>query len=601
MSSEKRTALIRTAIPVILLIIFYTGWLYINEIHGIIAGIIMLVFLFIRSATKPKEERLPIGEFCVLMLGVVRIISDINLQHYFTAICGVPLLFVLYAVLLQYQKTKAEGQRLFTDAHDEREKRYAKLRELDRQRENTLDWEQLIPAANEKLMAQYNLDGMKAFVAEHGVMPSLYERLPAELKNVNPREYEKQHIDQLIAYVVKAKENYLSVADKAEYKADTLNFSLTNEEFIDVMNNASVLCWNNGNGNKRMQMEFAIDECFRGDYEPLIREYFFDIFSYAVRHGYYSEDEKEKLIGYSELPWYSNKTMSRWATGDISNELRQKYRQIEAGMEGEKTISDIAKMIRKADASAQVFCGITLKEPGTNSTSENDIILVCSKGVFTIEVKNWNGRFIVGDDGIVDAETSEVKSENPIAQSKRHAYILSKILKGIIPRTAIHPSVFMVNEHCTVSAPTASIPVYAYYDHNQRADKLLADIAALPAKLNADVQKQVSTAISSAQTQTRKYSYAFPNFLRLELHAKYMYDIFQYAETLEPLYYVHLGRIMQQNGTAGQDQARTDALRAYNDPYRLYMKSLFLLPDFIQYFDRMAKIAASTEETPVVK
>lgn len=595
MSSEKRTALIRTAIPVILLIIFYTMWLQIDEIYGIIAGIIMLVFLFMRSATAPKEERLPIGEFCVLMLGVVRIISDIKLRHYFTAICGVPLLFVLYAVLLQYQKTKAEGRRLFTDAHDEREKRYAKLRELDRKRENALNWKQLIPAANEKIMAQYNLDGKRAFVAEHGVMPSLYERLPAELKNVNPREYEKQHIDQLVAYVAKAKENYLSAADKAEYKADTINFSLTNEEFIDVMDNASFLRWNNG--KDRMQMEFAIVN-FRGDYEPFIQNYFSHIFSYAVKHGYYSEDEKEKLMGYSELPWKSSETANRWATGDISHELRQKYKQIEAGMEGEKTISDIAEMIRKADASAQVLCGITLKEPGTNSTSENDIILVCSKGVFTIEVKNWNGRFIVGDDGIVDAETGETKSENPVAQSKRHAYILSKILKGIIPRTAIHPSVFMVNEHCTVSTPTVSIPVYAYYDHNQRADKLLADIAALPAKLNADVQKQVSTAIISAKTQTRKYSYAFPNFLRLELHAKYMYDIFQYAEALEPLYYVHLGRIMQQNGVAGQDQARTDALRTYNDPYRLYITSLARLPDFIQYFDRMAKIAASTEETP---
>lgn len=595
MGSEKRTALIRTAIPVILLIIFYTGWLYIDEIYGIIAGIIMLVFLFMRSVTAPKEERLPIGEFCVLMLGVVRIISDIKLRHYFTAICGVPLLFVLYAVLLQYQKTQAEGRRLFTDAHDEREKRYAKLRELDRKREKALDWKQLIPAANEKIMAQYNLDGMRAFVAEHGVMPSLYERLPAELKDVNPRAYEKQHIDQLVAYVAKAKENYLSAADKAEYKADTLSFSLTNEEFIDVMNNASIMHFNNG--NNRGEMEFAIRK-FRGDYEPYIHDYFSNIFSYAVKNGYYSEDEKEKLIGYSELPWKSSETASRWATGDILHELRQKYRQIEAGVEGEKTISDIAEMIRKADASAQVFCGITLKEPGTNSTSENDIILVCSKGVFTIEVKNWNGRFIVGDDGIVDAETNEVKSENPIAQSKRHAYILSKILKGIIPRTAIHPSVFMVNEHCTVSAPTASIPVYAYYDHNQRADKLLADIAALPAKLNADVQKQVSTAISSAQTQTRKYSYAFPNFLRLERHAKYMYDIFQYAETLEPLYYVHLGRIMQQNGTAGQDQVRTDVLRTYNDPYSLYMTSFDMLPDYIQYFDRMAKIAASTQETP---
>lgn len=596
MSSEKRTALIRTAIPVILLIIFYTGWLYINEIYGIIAGIIMLAFLFMRSAKAPKEERLPIGEFCVLMLGVVRIISDIKLRHYFTAICGVPLLFVLYAVILQYQKTQAEGRRLFTDAHDEREKRYAKLRELDRKRENALNWKQLIPAANEKIMAQYNLDGKRAFVAEHGVMPSLYERLPAELKDVNPRAYEKQRLDQLIAYVAKAKENYLSVADKVEYKADTINFSLTNEEFIDVMDNASIMHFNNGNNSGKM--EFAIRK-FRGDYEPYIHDYFSNIFSYAVKNGYCREDEKEKLMGYSELPWTPSETANRWATEDILNELRQKYRQIEAGMEGEKTISDIAEMIRKADASAQVFCGITLKEPGTNSTSENDIILVCSKGVFTIEVKNWNGRFIVGDDGTVDAETGETKSENPVAQSKRHAYILSKILKGIIPRTAIHPSVFMVNEHCTVSTPTASIPVYAYYDHNQRADKLLADIAALPAKLSADVQKQVSTAISSAQTQTRKYSYAFPNFLRLERHAKYMYDIFQYAETLEPLYYVHLERIMQQNGTAGQDQARTDVLRTYNDPYSLYMTSFDMLPDYIQYFDRMAKMAVSTEEATV--
>ena len=77
-----------------------------------------------------------------------------------------------------------------------------------------------------------------------------------------------------------------------------------------------------------------------------------------------------------------------------------------------------------------------------------------------------------------------------------------------------------------------------------------------------------------------------------------MYDIFQYAEALEPLYYVHLGRIMQQNGTAGQDQARTDVLRTYNDPYSLYMTSFDMLPDYIQYFDRMAKMAVSTEETP---
>lgn len=556
--------------------------------YFVAAGLgLLCVYLWWRN--RDKDTNIPFGALIVLLIGITGAAKDFSEKKYASAILDLILLIVLYGSIKLLANANAKAMHANDDAADQVKLRNDLIAALRQQKYEAEDWEKLIPEENKAFQEwadkKYRLPEMRAFVNEHHVMPALYAQLPAELKDVDPRAYEKAQFDKILAHIEEAKEKFSAVAESDAYKAPTMSIKLTNQEFLDLLNDKNVLKAQ----DKNLQMNMLDTlSAFENQRMASFMHYFEDVFTYAKNIGYYSDqDQLDERIS---LPWAKEFDTQSAELFDARNELADRYDQVTAGAEGEKIISNIAEIISKVDASATVFCGATLLAPGDKVAAENDIILVCSKGVFTIEVKNWNGDFIIGDNGIVDSETGEAKSENPIAQSKRHANVLRKILKGIVQPSDVHPSVFMVNEHCTVEAPTATIPVYVY--NTQRTSKLMSDIAKLPVCMDVEKRKNAAAAIEKAKTSERRYAYNFPNFIRLAYQAQYMQDVYSYAQEAQPFYYLHALYLMKGDPNIflvwqGFCQVKDDPGMQMEHPYVVWGR----MEPFVTYFDKMTKLA----------
>lgn len=562
---------------------------------------LILLCVYLWWHNRDKDTNMPFGALIVLLIGITGAAMDLSAKKYASAILDLILLIVLYGSIKLLANANAKAMHVNDDVVEQVKLRNDLIAALRQQKYEAEDWEKLIPEENKAFQEwadkKYGLPEMRSFVNEHHVMPALYAQLPAELKDVDPRAYEKAQFDKILAYIAEAKEKFSAIAESDAYKAPTMSVKLTNQEFLDLLNDKNVLqvqdklndknVWHVLGKTEKMNMNETLN-AFVSHRMPSFMSYFENVFAYATNIGYYrNQDQLDAKISW---PWSKEFGAQVFELDNARYELKDRYDQVTAGAEGEKIIASIAEMISKVDASATVFCGATLLAPGEKVAAENDIILICSKGVFTVEVKNWNGDFIIGDDGIVDSETGEAKSENPIAQSKRHANALRKILKGIVQPSDVHPSVFMVNEHCTVEAPTATIPVYVY--NTQRTSKLMSDIAKLPVCMDVEKRKNAAAAIENAKTSERRYAYNFPNFVRLAYQAQYMQDVYSYAQEAQPFYYLHALYLLRNKDPnalivwQGFCQVKDDPGMQMEHAYVAWS-----IEPFVTYFDKMAKLA----------
>jgi len=76
----------------------------------------------------------------------------------------------------------------------------------------------------------------------------------------------------------------------------------------------------------------------------------------------------------------------------------KKIGKLKTGTEGENNVVD---KLLKLDDSYHILCGVEIELPhwvtynGTKNlkSAQMDIVVVCSKGVFMIEVKNWTDKY----------------------------------------------------------------------------------------------------------------------------------------------------------------------------------------------------------------
>jgi len=112
-----------------------------------------------------------------------------------------------------------------------------------------------------------------------------------------------------------------------------------------------------------------------------------------------------------------------------------------------------------------VFTNVTISYQ--NYSQETDLIIVGTKGVYIIEVKNHNGR-IVGDADAAEWVQHKIgrgggryskKISNPIKQVKGQVYKLSKFLKEQGINVWVEGIVLFTNDKVTVNVHNSNIPI----------------------------------------------------------------------------------------------------------------------------------------------
>jgi len=112
-----------------------------------------------------------------------------------------------------------------------------------------------------------------------------------------------------------------------------------------------------------------------------------------------------------------------------------------------------------------VFTNVTISYQ--NYSQETDLIIVGTKGVYIIEVKNHNGK-IVGDADATEWVQHKIgrgggryskKISNPIKQVKGQVYKLSKFLKEQGINVWVEGIVLFTNDKVTVNVHNSNIPI----------------------------------------------------------------------------------------------------------------------------------------------
>jgi len=112
-----------------------------------------------------------------------------------------------------------------------------------------------------------------------------------------------------------------------------------------------------------------------------------------------------------------------------------------------------------------VFTNVTISYQ--NYSQETDLIIVGTKGVYIIEVKNHNGN-IVGDAEAAQWVQHKVgrgggryskKMHNPVKQVKGQVYKLSKFLKEQGINVWVEGVILFTNEEVSVSVHNSNIPI----------------------------------------------------------------------------------------------------------------------------------------------
>ncbi|KAJ8019030.1 hypothetical protein HOLleu_42631 [Holothuria leucospilota] len=132
--------------------------------------------------------------------------------------------------------------------------------------------------------------------------------------------------------------------------------------------------------------------------------------------------------------------------------------QIKAGREAERELVNFLR--EQGVPSSHVFCGLRVPDTFQTKKYEIDIVVLTEFGIYTIEVKNWVGAVLPGNEGktwiqrkrdIRDDQaevTYEVNHDNPLEQLKFKTQLLRTHLlrnEACISKTFFHPRVVFTN------------------------------------------------------------------------------------------------------------------------------------------------------------
>lgn len=140
---------------------------------------------------------------------------------------------------------------------------------------------------------------------------------------------------------------------------------------------------------------------------------------------------------------------------------RREDRIVEAGLRGETEV--MQRLQAALDQSHYVFNDLRIKVG--RAGAQIDHLVVCPRGLFMIETKNWRGR-IVGDVNCDQWQQFRapgqppIRMHNPVRQVKRQAEMLRSALdqQGLGP-APIHPYVVFLSPSTAVEVPDSDVPL----------------------------------------------------------------------------------------------------------------------------------------------
>lgn len=146
--------------------------------------------------------------------------------------------------------------------------------------------------------------------------------------------------------------------------------------------------------------------------------------------------------------------------------------RVRAGKEGEKEATEIIKRVLRENDILLTNVRIQYKEKET----ELDNVIINNRGVFIIEVKNYSGILIGGENDYEwtkykvsrGGNTYEKQVRNPIKQVKRQVYILSRFLKYYGINVWIDGYVLLLNRNGPVDS---SLILESYEQINEAIHK----------------------------------------------------------------------------------------------------------------------------------
>lgn len=146
----------------------------------------------------------------------------------------------------------------------------------------------------------------------------------------------------------------------------------------------------------------------------------------------------------------------------FSYDIIKENRILKVGLKGEK---NTLKLIEGLDETYHVFTSLIIEHE--NRQSELDILAVGEKGVFVVEVKNYNGK-ITGEEEErfwtqlkYGSQGGEYNNElyNPTKQVRTHVYKIANILKDEGIHLWVQGMVFFSNQDVELNVKTEKIPV----------------------------------------------------------------------------------------------------------------------------------------------
>lgn len=129
-----------------------------------------------------------------------------------------------------------------------------------------------------------------------------------------------------------------------------------------------------------------------------------------------------------------------------------------AGLRGE---NEVAKLLaEKLDNSYYLYNDLSVRSGF--SRAQIDHVVVCAKGIFVLETKNWRGR-LTGDENARKwmqyrgADQPPRSLSSPILQNRRHVAVLEKFLRtGGVPDLPIIPMLVFTGRNTTLDIKNAS-------------------------------------------------------------------------------------------------------------------------------------------------
>lgn len=147
---------------------------------------------------------------------------------------------------------------------------------------------------------------------------------------------------------------------------------------------------------------------------------------------------------------------------DIYQKNFERYKVLKTGYNGEKLIEDyIENVILDQFEGAQMFTNANLKS-NADSSNEHDVIIVCTKGIFSIEIKNYGGFIELSNTGIIKISGKSVDEKNDfIIQSDNHKLNLTQVFSNTEYKKYIHTLVALANNEPRI-INNSSFPIFSY-------------------------------------------------------------------------------------------------------------------------------------------